>query len=61
LLAVGQHQHALEAAVDTARERTVEEFASITSHLTQLIADPGSGSGVDQPIRLQGRDQFRAI
>ncbi|MFB7053996.1 caspase family protein [Streptomyces vinaceus] len=39
LLAVGQHQHALEAAVDTARERTVEEFASITSHLTELIAD----------------------
>ena len=39
LLAVGQHQHALEAAVDTARERTIEEFASITSHLTELIAD----------------------
>ncbi|MFD4522764.1 caspase family protein [Streptomyces sp. NPDC058470] len=51
LLAVGQHQHALEAAVDTARERTLEEFASITSHLTELIADQAMKELLDDAAR----------
>lgn len=51
LLAVGQHQHALEAAVDTARERTVEEFASITAHLTELIADKAMETLLDDAAR----------
>ncbi|WP_406382102.1 caspase family protein [Streptomyces sp. NBC_01618] len=57
LLAVGQHQHALEAAVDTARERTVEEFASITSHLTQLIADQAMGELLDDAARACSSSQ----
>lgn len=51
LLAVGQHQHALEAAVDIARERAVEEFASITSHLTELIADQAMEELLDDAAR----------
>lgn len=51
LLAVGQHQHALEAAVHTARKRTVEEFASITSHLTELIADQAMEELLDDAAR----------
>ncbi|WP_225101498.1 caspase family protein [Streptomyces sp. CoH27] len=51
LLTVGQHQHALEAAIHTARERTVEEFASITSHLTDLVADQAMRELLDDAAR----------
>ncbi|MGA5730228.1 caspase, EACC1-associated type [Streptomyces seoulensis] len=57
LLVVGQHQHALEAAVDTARERTVEQFASITSHLSQLVADQAMGELLDDAARACSSSQ----
>ncbi|MCX5357320.1 caspase family protein [Streptomyces sp. NBC_00124] len=51
LLAVGQHQHALAAAVDTARLRTVAEFASITSDLNELLADQAIDALLDNAAR----------
>ncbi|MEW1926776.1 caspase family protein [Streptomyces sp. NPDC088360] len=38
LLAVGQHRHALAAAMDTARLRTMAEFGYITTYLSEVIA-----------------------
>ncbi|MFF4951297.1 caspase family protein [Streptomyces chattanoogensis] len=57
LLTVGRHQHALAAAVDTARLRTVAEFASITSHLTELIADQTMDALLDDAARACKSDE----